>query len=375
MARGKSLFSPEQVWPCAEGSQNDECQQLPVLLAVWCWFALAATPCFSAEAVAVRVESLVVNPAQIPSVVVVVGNRGSTPYEGRICLEPPEGWIVAPSRWPFPCRPARPAGCDLPSSAARIREDNLYSLSVTAVGSGATITHRQDVAVASAPYFKPEVDGLFEDWKDAIPVSWMTQGKKTSVRTFWNRRQFAFLVAVEEDHLQRFEGLADSAKPDAVQVALSPEGTVTPAAPDAKVTRYEFVLLAGEGDGMGRCLQLAAPGMKLSDLQKPRDVGSLPPCDDARLFVRRDAGVTYYECALPITAMREHIPPGEGREFCFAMLVHDPDGTGLRDWGQAAGLWPWDRSRAAWSNWGPAAWGPDPPFDSTTAWGMCSSKY
>ena len=58
-------------------------------------------------------------------------------------------------------------------------------------------------------------------------------------------------------------------------------------------------------------------------------MGSLPPCDDARLFVRRDAGVTYYECALPLTAMREHISPGEGREFCFALLVHDPDGTGF----------------------------------------------
>jgi len=229
--------------------------------------------------------------------------------------------------------------------------------------------------VASAPYFKPKIDGLFDDWKDAIPLSWVVQGKKTSVRTYWNRRQFAFLVAVEEDELQRFDGTADSAKPDAVQVALSPAEIVTPASPDATVTRYEFVLLAGEADGTGRCLQLAAPGTRVSEIQELRDVGALPPCDDARLFVRRDAGVTYYECALPITAMREHISPGEGREFCLALLVHDPDGTGLRDWGQAAGLWPWERSRAAWGNWGPAEWGPDPPFDSTTAWGMCSSKY
>ena len=248
------------------------------IFAVWCWFVLAASPCFSAEPIALRVESLVLNPAQFPSVAVVVGNRGSAPYEGRICLEPPEGWILGAVRGGRFLVARRDPTAAICRQAGHNSEDNSYTFSVTAVGPDATVTHRQTVAVATPPYFKPEIDGLFDDWKDAIPLSWVVQGKKTSVRTYWNRRQFALLVAVEEDHLQRFDGAADSAKPDAVQIALSPEGTVTPTAPDAHVTRYEFVLLAGEGDGLGRCLQLASPGMKS---RTSKSLATWDPCRPA----------------------------------------------------------------------------------------------
>jgi hypothetical protein len=64
----------------------------------------------------------------------------------------------------------------------------------------------------------------------------------------------------------------------------------------------------------------------------------------------------------------------EGREFRFSVLVHDPDGTGVRDWGEAAGLWPWQRSRLAWASWQGVQWGKEPPFDSAIEWGFCSSK-
>ena len=96
------------------------------------------------------------------------------------------------------------------------------------------------------------------------------------------------------------------------------------------------------------------------------------------MAVFRLGKTTYYEVALPFLPMRNRIRPGEGREFCLSVLVHDPDGTGIRDWGQAAGLWPWERNRLAWSRWQGDGWGnveEDPPFDNTTPWGMCSSKY
>jgi hypothetical protein len=69
------------------------------------------------------------------------------------------------------------------------------------------------------------------------------------------------------------------------------------------------------------------------------------------------------------------IEPMEGREFGLSLLVHDPDGTGLRDFGEAAGLWPWQRSRLAWSQWPGARWAKDAPFDNRIEWGFCSSKH
>ena len=42
------------------------------------------------------------------------------------------------------------------------------------------------------------IDGATEDWGDAIPVTWTTDGKKTVVSTYWNRRRFALLVV---DHV------------------------------------------------------------------------------------------------------------------------------------------------------------------------------
>ena len=52
-----------------------------------------------------------------------------------------------------------------------------------------------------------------------------------------------------------------------------------------------------------------------------------------------------------------------------------PDGTSVRDWGQAAGLWPSQRNRLAWSRFPGDRFGDQPPFDNKTQWGMCSSKY
>ena len=114
--------------------------------------------------------------------------------------------------------------------------------------------------------------------------------------------------------------------------------------------------------------------MKLAEATGARRLEPLQ-YDKARVAVRRAGGVTYYECGLPFTPMRDKIRPSEGREFHFSVLVHDPDGTGVRDWGQAAGLWPWQRNRLAWGRWPGAKWGSEPPFDNRLRWGLCSSIY
>lgn len=65
--------------------------------------------------------------------------------------------------------------------------------------------------------------------------------------------------------------------------------------------------------------------------------------------------------------------PTTGREFCFSLLVHDPDGTGVRDLGRAASPLPARRNRLAWCSWRGVRWGPQRPLDGKIEWGFCSS--
>ena len=94
---------------------------------------------------------------------------------------------------------------------------------------------------------------------------------------------------------------------------------------------------------------------------------------DAQVAVKRQGKITHYECAIPFAAIPK-IRPAVGREIRFSVLVHDPDGTGIRDWGKAAGLWPEQRNRFAWCEWDSVKWTADPPYDSKVEFGLCSSK-
>ena len=232
--------------------------------------------------------------------------------------------------------------------------------------------HRQDAVCTSAPYFRPTIDGKPDDWKDAIPVTFTSGGKKTVISTYWNRKQFALLVAVEEEKLVPWQADPGPAGCDAVQLAISPDEAPTGSSSDGPSGRYEFLLVA-TGGGRGRCFQLAEPATKLGPTQKPRALAPLA-LEQAEIAVGRSSGYTCYECAIPFKNLAE-IRPSEGREFCLSVLVHDPDGTGLRDWGQAAGLWPEERNRLAWSDWPGAKWPSQPPCDNKLPWGLCSSKY
>jgi hypothetical protein len=325
------------------------------------------------DPVALRIESLLVAPSHTPSAVVLVRNLQDAPYRGTIQISGPDGWRFDPSEKPIEIDAGEVAEVRFLVKQARGNEENGYPLTARAVGSGGTVTKTQNVLVTSAPYFKPEIDGQVDDWKDSIPVSWETQGKTTVIRTFWNRRRFAMLIEVEEDDLRR----ANDPEPercDALQIAIAPGDARTPNSADQPAVRFEFLITAVQGATTAKCFLLAEPGMPLAKGQTPRGLTSLH-YDDAEVAVRREGATTYYELSLPFRPMRDLIRPSEGREFCLSLLVHDPDGTGIRDWGVAAGLWPEERSRLAWSKWAGAVWDDDPPFDNKTPWGLCSSKY
>ena len=331
---------------------------------------VAATLC-AAEPVALRVESFTVSPSTQPLVYVQVKNLQTGPYEGTVSIKAPDGWQFSATKRAVSLEPGATGRVSFAVERGIDRQTNSYPIEVAAAGAGKTVVRKQNVATASAPYFKPEIDGDPGDWKDAIPFSFTTGGKKTVISTFWNRRQFLLLVAVEEDKLV---GFRSSGGFDAVQVAMSPQETTTGKSPEDEATRFEFLFVAADGGTGGKCFQLAEPGMKLAEGAKTRELQPLL-YEKAQVAVGRKGGVTYYECGIPFRPIRGKIRPSEGREFYLSLLVHDPDGTGIRDWGEAVGLWPWQRNRLVWSCFQGAQLGDKPPFDNKTQWGLCASKY
>ena len=322
------------------------------------------------DPVALRITNMGVTPAHMPSVTVWVKNMSGAAYEGSVRLELPDGWRASVPAQDVSLAPGEVTGVRFTLHDAKNREENRYPLTAVAQGAGQEVRRSQEIVCASAPYFKPNIDGKVDDWEDAIPVTFVTKGKSTTICTFWNRRQLSVLVGVEEENLIP---QGDDGPFDAVQIALSQQNTKTSTSVDDEATRHEFLLTAdGAGQG-GRCFRLAEPGTKLSATQADRNLSELE-IEDPKLAVWREGNTTYYEWGISFRSL-SGIRPSEGREFFLSVLVHDPDGTGLRDWGEAAGLWPSQRNQLAWSKWPGAKWRDDSPMDNKLEWGMCSSKY
>ncbi len=332
---------------------------------------VSASHTVAAEPVALRVESLTVAPASQPLVFVAVQNLKDEPYEGTVTLSVPKEWRLAAGQQEVSLAAGQRKRIPFTVERGVNRDENSYPVHVVAIGAGTSVKRKQSIVCASAPYFKPTVDGDPSEWKDAIPVTFLTDGKKTVISTYWNRRQFSLLVTVEED--KRID-LRENGPFDAVQFAIAPRGTKTGTSPSDVSERHEF-LLAGTGTGdEAKCFLLIEPGRKLTEAATPRPLEPLV-LPKAKVAVSRQGKLTHYECSIPFRLMRKRIRPSEGREFYLSVCVHDADGTGVRDWGQAAGLWPTQRNRLAWCRWKGDQWGDQPPFDGKLEWGLCSSKY
>ena len=331
------------------------------------------TACIEAQAkppLDLRITNMPVTPSHMPGVKVWIQNQSETAYQGTVRIDLPEGWKLSPNVQGIALEPGETGTVNFTIHDGKNREANRYTLTAVAEGAGQEVRRSQEIVCASAPYFKPEIDGKVDDWKDAIPATFVTDGKKTTIRTFWNRRRFSLLVAVEEDKLIP---RTDARPFDAVQIAISPQNTKTSTNVADEATRHEFLLTSGGAGQGGRCFQLAEPGTKLNETQAERNLSELE-IEDPKLAVWREGNTTYYEWSVSFRSL-SGIRPSEGRDFFLSVLVHDPDGTGLRDWGEAAGLWPSQRNRLAWSVWPGAKWPAEPPMDNKVEWGMCSSKY
>jgi len=316
-----------------------------------------------------RAEMLTVAPSTGPVTGVLVRNSGPSAFGGKLVVAYPQGWKLNRTEVPLDVPAGQTRRVSLAIEKASDSPDNAYPVTLRAVGGGLDVSRSQRLVVASAPFFKPTIDGRHADWADAIPASFTDGGKKTTISTYWNRQYFCLLVAVEEDKLvERGSG----AEPcDGIQFALAPRDAVTPRDPGGTLQRYELLVLP-VGKGAAVCYRLARPGDPAALAERRRKRAELKS-QDALAAITRTGNVTCYEVAVPLAAM-PLIRPEPGREFSFSLLVHDPDGTGVRDWGTAAGLWPDQRSRLAWCDWAGAKWPAQPPFDGKIEWGFCSSK-
>lgn len=285
-----------------------------------------------------RARNFIVNPSTGPVTHVVVKNRGAADYSGTLKVQFPDGWKVKPAECALALRPGEAKRFPFTIENATDREANAYPVRIIAEGTGGRIEVEQTVVCASAPYFKPKIDGELDEWKDSIPITFSCGGKKTVARAYWSNKQFSLAIEVEEEALT---------PRDAVQFALAPE--------ERSKSRYEFLVLGS------CCWRLVKDGPLAG--QETKDVA---------VCVKRAGKFTNYEIGVPFKLMPE-IQPSAGREICFGLLVHDPDGTGVRDLGTVMNRWEEDRRPHGWCLWENVKWGAKPPFDANVEFGFCSS--
>jgi hypothetical protein len=335
-------------------------------------FCFAANDATFNTYVLVRAENFTVPPATGPLTHILVRNLHDTPHTVTVQPRFPAGWQWTPKQCIVTIEPNQLKRLPFTIEKAVAAISNEYPVEITVLNGFDKMVYRQNIVCASAPYFKPKIDGNFKDWSKAIPVTFTTAGKKTIVNTYWSKRYFYLYVQVEEDRLSGYKKKA--AMVDAVQFALAPSNARTASAEGAKAQRYEFLIVDSVGFfSKDKCFCLIKPGIELSLTRQRRNLEGLE-LKEAQVVVKRQGKITRYECAIPFAVMPT-IKPDVGREIAFSVLVHDPDGTGVRDWGKAAGLWPGQRNWFAWCAWDSVKWPSEAPYDSKIEWGLCSSKY
>jgi len=309
--------------------------------------------------VAVRAHNIVVPPDTGPVSGLTVMNLLDAPYTGKVTVTLPDGWKADKTRFDVSLKPHETKHIAFAIEKATANRSHVYPYRITAVGGGKTVTVDQKVICATTPYVKPKIDGNISEWlNDAVPVTFTCKGKKTIVRTFWNKRNFCLCVEVQEDKF--IEGA------DAIQFALASGKASTGKSPDDKTARYEYVIVGG------KCYQLTKPGTSLGDTLKAADLPA-EPVAKSEVAVKREKDITRYEISVPMRPMKSGLKPTTGREYRFSVLVHDAGGTGVRQMGAVATPLPGASTKYAWSKWAGAKFPDKPLLDSKLEWGFCTS--
>ena len=322
----------------------------------------------------VRAENFTHSPSTGPVTHVTARNLRDADFKGVMKVKFPEGWRVVPTEREIVLKPGETKRFPYTIEKAVDRESNMYPVEIAVEGGGLSIALRRTILCTSAPHYKPDIDGNLKEWAHSIPVTFAKRGKKAVVRTYWNKSDFCLAVEVEEDDLIALGKKSKGQAVDAVQFALSPRNSKSFDPPAESAERYEFLAVASKGlFAKDKCYRLLAPG---DSLEKTKERKELPDrgLEATRVAVKRKKGITRYEIAVPYSLMPK-MRATVGRSFCFSLLIHDPDGTGVRNLGEVMGLFPSHRHARAWSSWEGARFGEGEQLDSRAEWGLASSIY
>lgn len=321
----------------------------------------------------VRAENIIVPPSTGPITHLVVKNQKAAPYNCRIRVKYSQDWTISPVEFEVSLKPQETRKIPISIDKAIDLKSNLYPVEITVISGDKQKVFKQNVFVATTPVFTPKIDGKLNDWEPAVPISFETKGRKTIIRTGWNKKFFNVAVVVEDDKHSGYKAKFD--KPiDAVQFAIAPRKAKTPTADDQQSQRFEFLIVDSAGFmSSDKCFQLMRPGDNIAIAGKERTLAPLQ-IKDAKVVVKRKKNLTVYECSIPLSLIAK-LKPMTGREYRMSFLVHDPDGTGIRDLGEVSGLWEFQRNKFAWSSWKGVKWQEKPPYDSKLEWGFCTTKY
>ena len=305
--------------------------------------------CILHAAPIVRCHSFLVNPSTGPVAEITVTAEGDA-WAGTLTVTPPEGWTLDPQTHDISLQAGESKRIPYRITKAREVADNTYPFTL-ALSGGVTVT--QIVRTASAPFYKPKIDGKLDEWKDAIPLRFGEKGAQVTLRTYWDNSAFYLAVEVEQKalNLSRKDGLVN-----AVQLYIAPKG--------ATDKRHEF-LIEPVGKSKAVCKRLASPdGTDCKDGLVEKS---------ANIALRNSNGVTTYEIALPL-GLLDGIRVDAGREFRFGLLVHDPDGSGLRDLGTIMNRPASTRTSipSCWTLWKGGCWNAA-FYDGGSEFGFCSS--
>jgi len=302
------------------------------------------------DALRLRMENFTVMPSTGPVANVLVENHSDKELEATVQVRWPDGWKGAPTARKLTLQAGETAIAPFTIEKAVDAAANRYPVTVEARAGEHTTTRTQQIVCATAPYLKPQLDGRLDDWQDAAPITFETRGRKTTVMTCWNRRQFC--LSVRADHM----------KSGTLQFALAPAAA-------GGGGRSEFVVVAPKQDGAAKCYQLLRPGDDPAIAEQARSLGGLE-CETIEAHATRDGETMCLEVAVPAKSI-PGLRPTPGRGFRFSLLVHAENG--LRDLGSVMNLREDQRPPNSWCRWEGAKFGPVPPFDSNVEFGFSSS--
>ncbi|MDA3925974.1 MAG: hypothetical protein PF904_14855 [Kiritimatiellae bacterium] len=314
-----------------------------------------------AQSLSIRPKNFIVTPSTGPVYEIIVQNNSSATWNGTITPTFKKDWRVTPLSQKVELK----AGAtNMLSFAIEFGSDlaaNSYPVSINSDSGKEKKEIKTEVVCASTPYYKAKINGELDEWTDAIPISFTNKDKKTVVRSYWNKNNFYLAVEVEEEKLI---GLADADKDcgmDAIQFALSPKGG-DPAA------RHEYLVADSASMWSDDSSYLLTREGKVSDNKKLEEM----VLKNSEVKVSRSGNITTYELSIPMKPMK-NLRATAGREYCFNLLVHDPDGTGVRDLGSVMNLSEADRSQASWRDWEFVQWNGYVPHGIGVEFGFCSS--